>query len=93
MAKKKSVKRTSKKTAVSRIVSSESCPMCAPLHARTQKLNACDISMIKFASASFILFLITVWPAAMNFVHSIHWGWWLALTILFSLKPFAKVWL
>ena len=40
---------------------------------------------VKLASMAFILFLITVWPAAMALVHSIHWGWFLAAAILFSL--------
>lgn len=90
--KKKSVKKkTAKKPARTKAVKTE-CPTCSSFTARTRKLSACDISMVKLASAAFILFLITVWPAAMSFVEGVHWGWWLALTILFSLKPFAKVW-
>lgn len=38
----------------------------------------------KLSSMTFILFLITVWPAAMNFVHSVHWGIWLTITVLFA---------
>jgi len=37
-------------------------------------------------SMFFILFLITVWPSAGDFVYSIHWGWWLALTIIFGIS-------
>lgn len=44
----------------------------------------------KLWGAAFILFLITAWPAAMDLVHSIHWGWFLGATILFSVLHFAK---
>ena len=47
----------------------------------------CDIGFIKLASIAFILFLITVWPAAMDFVQRVHWGWFLGAMILFCIKP------
>jgi hypothetical protein len=37
----------------------------------------------KLASMAFILFVITVWPAAMQLVHSVHWGWFLGAAVLF----------
>lgn len=40
---------------------------------------------IKLAAIAFILFLITVWPALMNLVHRIHWGWFLGAAILFGI--------
>jgi hypothetical protein len=55
-----------------------------------KKLTKCDVWCIKAGTAAFILFLITVWPAAMALVHSIHWGWFLAATIIFMWKPFMK---
>jgi len=55
-----------------------------------KSLSVCDIWCIKASTAAFVLFLITVWPAAMNLVHSIHWGWFLAATIVFMWKPFIK---
>lgn len=39
---------------------------------------------LKFAAMAFILFVITVWPAAMELVHSIHWGWFLVATLVFG---------
>lgn len=59
---------------------------------KIKKLDVWDISFIKFGSVSFILFLITVWPAAMELVHSIHWGWFLGAAIAFSARPYMKVW-
>ena len=62
--------------------------MASKIERCAKKLKACDISLIELGSAAFILFLITVWPAAMNLVHSIHWGWFLAATIVFMARPF-----
>ena len=51
----------------------------------TMRTHRKTIGFVKLSSMAFILFLITVWPAAMNFVHGVHWGIWLALTILFAI--------
>lgn len=40
--------------------------------------------MVKLASMAFILFLITVWPWAMQLVHQVHWGWFLGASIIFG---------
>lgn len=39
----------------------------------------------KLSAMAFILFLITVWPWAMDTVHSIHWGWFLGATVVFCI--------
>ena len=49
------------------------------------------VPCIKLASIAFILFLIKVWPAAMNLVHKIHWGWFLGAMILFMMGPLIGV--
>jgi hypothetical protein len=43
-----------------------------------------NIGLIKFSSMAFILFLITVWPAAGESLMKVHWGWYLGLTIILS---------
>ena len=55
-----------------------------------KKLDKKDMYLIKLTSMAFILFVITAWPAAMNLVHSIHWGWFLAATIVFMWRPLRK---
>ena len=42
------------------------------------------IASLKLAAMGFILFLITAWPAAMNLVTSVHWGWFLAAWLIFA---------
>ena len=55
-----------------------------------KSLDKTDIYLIKLSSIAFILFLITVWPAAMDWVNSVHWGWFLGAMIVFMLRPFKK---
>jgi len=55
-----------------------------------KSIDKTDVYLLKLASAAFILFLITVWPAAMDLVHSIHWGWFLGATIVLGLRTFKK---
>jgi hypothetical protein len=47
--------------------------------------------MVKLSAMAFILFLITVWPWAMDLVHSIHWGWFLGATIVFGAIAMGKM--
>jgi len=60
---------------------------------KMKKLDAYDMPLIKLSTAAFILFLITLWPAAMDLVHSIHWGWFLAAFIIFAIRPFKRFYL
>ena len=67
--------------------------MIAWLSKKLKKTDIWDIGLIKWTSITFILFVITVWPAAMELVHSIHWGWFLAATIILSARPFYRFYL
>lgn len=57
-----------------------------------KKLDFWDIALIKLGSVAFVLFLITVWPAAMNLVSSIHWGWFLGVALVSIVRPQMKIW-
>ena len=58
-----------------------------------KKLDIWDIGLIKFSIAALILFIITVWPAAMSLAQSIHWGWFLAACVVFAARPFKRAYL
>lgn len=58
-----------------------------------KKMDIWDVGLIKLAAISGALFLITVWPAAMDLVHSIHWGWLLGAMVVFALRPFKKLYM
>ena len=55
-----------------------------------KSLDIADMWGVKLATAAFVLFLITVWPAAMNWVQSVHWGWFLGVAVIASLRPIGK---
>ncbi|MBD3247406.1 hypothetical protein GF378_02185 [Candidatus Pacearchaeota archaeon] len=55
-----------------------------------KKLNRCDVGCLKAATAAFVLFLITAWPALHDLLMKVHWGWYLAATVILSWKPFMK---
>ena len=87
MAKKKSKKSMSKgkkSAGMSKSMPSAKAMKMEPMMRRRMGMNMWGHhSFAKLASMAFILFLITVWPAAMQLVHRIHWGWFLGATVLF----------
>ena len=87
--KKKAKKKTAKKSVKTKAVKAESCPACC---SGMGNLNSCDYAMMKLSIAAFMIFLVTVSMSVMNFVQNIHWGWWLALTIILGFRPFIKYW-
>ena len=60
------------------------------LDKKVKKMDVHDVQLTKLSTAAFILFLITVWPAAMDLVHKIHWGWFLAIAIIAALRPIKR---
>ena len=58
-----------------------------------KQMDAVDIVLIKLAVAATVLFVITVWPAAMDLVHSISWKWFLAAAVIFAIRPFKHYWI
>jgi len=55
-----------------------------------KKMDYTDVCLIKLASMAFILFLITVWPAAMQLVHRIDWWWFLIAAVVLAIRPCTK---
>lgn len=46
--------------------------------------------LASLTAITFALFVITLWPAAMTFVHSVHWGIWLAIAVVLGIICKAK---
>ena len=42
------------------------------LDEKAKNMNVCSIASLKLAVAAFVLFVITIWPAAMTWVHSVN---------------------
>jgi hypothetical protein len=64
---------------------------------KMKNLDGFDLGLIKLGVASFVLFLITVPTPARNmlmqWVHSVHWGWFLGVAILAMIRPWKKMWM
>ena len=58
-----------------------------------KKMDSWDVVLNKLASAAFILFLITIWPAAMNLVKSINSWIFLIALVIFAARPIYRVYL
>ncbi len=64
--------------------------MFKKLNKTIKKLDHWDISLIKLSSAAGILFVITIWPAAMELTHKIGPLWFLIAMIIFAIRPMQK---
>lgn len=57
---------------------------------KTFKIAWWEWILTKLTITSGVLFIITLWPAAMNWVHSVGWVWFLILIIVFGFWPVIK---
>lgn len=58
-----------------------------------KKIDVWDIGLIKWSVIAFVLFLIRIWPAAMNWVHSVNpWYFFVAFVVLVA-RPFYRYYL
>lgn len=60
---------------------------------KIKKMDVCDIGLIKLAVAAFVLFVITIWPAAMSLVHSVNPWYFFVAFVIFAAKPFYRFYL
>ena len=63
------------------------------LKKRVKRMDVWDVGLVKWSTAAFVLFIITIWPAAMELVHSIHWGWFLGAIIILAARPFYRIYI
>ena len=58
-----------------------------------KKMDSWDVVLSKLAAVAFILFLITIWPAAMNWVQAVNPWIFLIALIIFAARPIYRVYL
>ncbi|MBU1246305.1 MAG: hypothetical protein ABIJ20_00460 [Nanoarchaeota archaeon] len=58
---------------------------------KIKNLKTWDIALVKLATAAFVLFVITIWSAAMEWVHSVNPWVFFVLFMIFAIKPMIKV--
>lgn len=58
---------------------------------KVKKMDTWDIALTKLSVMAFVLFVITIWPTAMTWVHSVNPWYFLAAWIIFAIRPFYKI--
>ena len=61
------------------------------LNKRVKKVDAWDVGLVKLSVAAFVLFVITIWSAAMSWVHSVNTWYFLIAMIVLALRPWYRV--
>ncbi len=67
--------------------------MIALLKKRTKKMDIWDIGLIKWSVAAAVLFIITIWPAAMTWVQSVNPWYFFAAFVVIVARPFYRFYL
>lgn len=67
--------------------------MIKEMNKNVKKLSVWDIALTKATVAAGVLFIITIWPAAMTWVHSVNTWWFLVAAVIFGAKPVYKFYL
>ena len=57
------------------------------LNERVKRMDVVDIGLTKLSVAAGVLLVLTIWPAAMDWVHSVNAWWFLVAFVLFALRP------
>ena len=65
--------------------------MIKELDKKVKKIDAFDMSLVKLAVAAFVLFVITIWPVAMDWVHSVNPWYFFIAFVVFAARPMYRV--
>jgi len=60
---------------------------------RVKKIDFWDVALIKWSVATFILFVITIWPAAMTWIHSVNPWYFFIAFLIFVARPAYRIYL
>lgn len=63
------------------------------LKKRVKRMDVWDIALTKGSVFAFALFIITIWPAAMTWVHSVNTWYFLIAFVIFVIRPFYRVYI
>jgi len=67
--------------------------MIAWIKKRIKKMDVWDVGLIKWSTAAFILFVITIWQGAMDWVHSVNTWYFFAAFVIFAIRPFYRIYI
>lgn len=60
---------------------------------KVKKMDTMDVGLTKLSVAAAVLFIITIWPAAMDWVHSVNTWYFLVAFIIFAARPLYRVYM
>ena len=60
---------------------------------RVKKMDVWDVALVKWSVAAFVLFIITIWPAAMDWVQSVNPWYFLIAFVIFVIRPVYRVYM
>ncbi len=60
---------------------------------KVKKIDGLDVGLIKLSVAAIVLFIITIWPAAMDWVHSVNPWYFLIAFIILVARPVYRVYI
>ena len=63
------------------------------LNKRIKKMDTWDVGLIKWSVMAFVLFVITIWPAAMTWVQSVNPWYFFIAFVVFAIRPFHRIYL
>jgi 4-hydroxybenzoate polyprenyltransferase len=63
------------------------------LDKKVKKMDGWDLALTKWATAAAILFIITIWPAALSLALSINPWYFLIATIILAARPLYKLYI
>lgn len=58
-----------------------------------KKMDVWDIALTKLYVAAIVLFIITIWSAAMDWVHSVNTWYFLIVAVIAGIRPFYRYWI
>jgi hypothetical protein len=56
-----------------------------------KKMDVWDMALTKLAVAAGVLFIIGIWPAAMDWVHSVNPWYFLVAAVILAIKPWSRM--
>jgi len=57
---------------------------------KVKKMDMFDVSLTKLSVAAFVLFILSVWPAAMTWVSSVNPWYFLVAFVILAARPFYR---
>jgi len=58
---------------------------------QVKKMDSWDIGLTKFSVVAFVLFVLTIWPAALTWASSINPWYFFTAFVILAIRPFYRM--